>query len=136
MRLPERSSRKRRAGPYVTVHLATSFLGPVRIGDLLGWTATSSRPHAAWPSWRARLFVAAEIVATANLVFKAMRAESDFDNRTRYPIRSDYRALFRIGFFRNRNPLFADARLTPYPASALLCLAMNSAIRRAGSPEA
>lgn len=61
--------------PHVTVHLATSFLRPVRIGDLLELDCDIVKTTRSMAFVEARLFVADDIAATANLIFKAMRAD-------------------------------------------------------------
>ena len=62
--------------PHVTVHLATSFIGPVRIGDLLELDCQIVKTTRSMVFLEARLFVADDIVATANLIFKVTRTGS------------------------------------------------------------
>ncbi len=59
--------------PHVTVHLATTFLKPVHVGDLVEPSGEIVRVTRSMTFVEARLTVSGSVVATASLIFKAMR---------------------------------------------------------------
>lgn len=58
---------------HVTVHLATTFLRPVRVGDLVEVGGEIVKATASMTFAEAKLRVGGGVVATASLIFKAIR---------------------------------------------------------------
>lgn len=59
--------------PHVTVQLATTFLQPVRVGELVEPRGEIVKVTGSMTFVEARLHVGATVVATASLIFKAVR---------------------------------------------------------------
>ncbi len=61
---------------HVTLQLSTAFLKPVEVGDLVETSCEIVRVTHSMTFAEARLRVADDVVATASLIFKAVRAQA------------------------------------------------------------
>lgn len=66
--------------PHVTVQISTTFLQPVRVGDLVEPQCEIVKVTRSMTFVEARLHVGGSVVATASLIFKAVRSPAATDN--------------------------------------------------------